>query len=72
MTLNSNPIILFSALGAWSILAIAIGIVSCIQAKYLTKNDNGKDFYIAFALITLTASMASNFIFIFIIMSINK
>lgn len=68
---NSNLIIAYPALGAWFILTIVIGIASYIQAKYLTKNDNGKNFYMAFMLIALTASITSNFIFIFIIMSIN-
>ena len=68
---NSNLFIAYPALGVWFILTIAIGIASYIQAKYLTKNDKGKDFYIAFILIALTASITSNFIFIFIIMSIN-
>lgn len=68
---NSNLIVIYSALGAWFILAIVIGVASYIQAKYLTKNDNGKYFYMVFMLIALTASMTSNFIFIFIIMTIN-
>ena len=65
---NSNLIVVYWALGVWSILAIVIAVASYIQAKYLTKNDNGKDFYMAFMLIALTASMTSNFIFVFIIM----
>ena len=69
--LDSNLIVVYWALGVWFILAIVIAVASCIQAKYLTKNDNGKAFYLAFMLIALTASMTSNFIFIFIIMCIN-
>lgn len=69
--LDSNLIVVYWALGVWSILAVVIAVASYIQAKHLTKNDNGKAFYMAFMLIALTASMTSNFIFIFIIMSIN-